>query len=265
MMNNFALPPAFVRELGYMFNGGQHSGWADRASELLGVSPRTVEAWARGERECQGPPALLIAYLARMIANGTYSDISLDEVNWIVQNHGKKAFLNLDLPEVRTSIRSIIKFTSSIKKIAIELSINRSALSRWLSGENALGYDSIAKVLDHIGLTRDVHAQCEKTWRVRLDQQPTNELIEDIRHAIKLFFPHPPECSLIQLGKPEGRPARVNANLRYQKTTITIEFSMPSKLARHDQSLIWLIPAFIHVSSLTCYCTFDIESDSKRA
>src|SRR3954464_2724191 len=109
MMNSFTLPPTLVRELGYLFNGGQRSGWADRASELLGVSPRTVEAWARGERECQGPPALLIAYLARMIANGTYSDISLDEVNWIVQNHGKKAFLNLDLPEVRTSIRSIIK------------------------------------------------------------------------------------------------------------------------------------------------------------
>jgi len=59
MMNSFTLPPTLVRELGYLFNGGQRSGWADRASELLGVSPRTVEAWARGERECEGPPALI--------------------------------------------------------------------------------------------------------------------------------------------------------------------------------------------------------------
>jgi len=39
---------------------------------------------------------------------------------------------------------------------------------------------------------------------------------------------------------------------------------MPSKLARHDQSLIWLIPAFDYTSSLTCYCTLDNENDLKE-
>jgi hypothetical protein len=146
MMNNFTLSPALVRELGYLFNGGQHSGWANRVSELIRVSPRTVEAWARGERECEGPPALLMAYLARMIVNETYSDISLDEVTRIVENYGKKISLNLNLPEVRTSIRSLIKLTSSIKRVAEDVDVNRSALSRWLSGDNVLGFDSVSEL-----------------------------------------------------------------------------------------------------------------------
>ena len=131
MTNNLTLSPALVRELGYLFNGGQHSGWANRVSELLGVSPRTVEAWARGERDCVGPPALLMAYLARMVTNGTYSDITLDELNKIVESYGKKAPLKLDLSEERTRIRSLIRLHSSIKKVAEDLpSISSGARSR---------------------------------------------------------------------------------------------------------------------------------------
>src|SRR3954467_4609742 len=159
MINSFALPPSLVRELGYLFNGGQRSGWADRASELLGVSPRTVESWARGERECEGPPALLMAHLARMIVQGTYSDISLDEVERIIDRYGKKISLDLNLPEVRTSIRSLIKLTSSIKKAAEDLDIGRSALSRWLSGDSSLRLDLAFKILDYVGLNRDVDAR----------------------------------------------------------------------------------------------------------
>src|SRR5918994_1534341 len=112
MTNNFALSPALVRELGYLFNGRQHSGWANSVSELIGVSPRTVEAWARSERQCEGPPALLMAYIARMIVNETYSDISLDEVTRIVENYGKKVSLELDVQDVRTSIRFLFKLSS---------------------------------------------------------------------------------------------------------------------------------------------------------
>ena len=212
------------------------------------------KSWARGERECEGPPALLMAHLARMIAKRTYSDISLDEVERIVEKHGRKISLNLDLPEVRASIRSLIKLTSSIKKVSEDLSINRSALSRWLSGDNALGFDSISKVLDHIGLNRDMDAQCEKTWRVRLDWESLEEAAQDIREAIKLFFPAPPECLLTQLGVPTGRVTRVNANLLYRETTVVIELSMPTKLARHDQGLSWLLSAFDCVELFTFFC-----------
>jgi len=265
MTNNFALSPALVRELGYLFNGGQHSGWADRVSELLGVAPRTVEAWARGERDCEGPPALLMAHLARMIANETYSDISLDEVNTIVENHGKKVSLKLDLPEVRTRIRSLIKLNSSIRKVADDLNIGRSALSRWLSGENALGFDSVSKVLDYIGLNRDVDAQCEKTWRVSLIGDPDDELIQDIRGAVSLFFPDPPECSIVQVGEPVGRSARLTAILLHQKTSVTIDLKMPPKLLRHDEGLSWLFLAFDCVRSLTFYCTLDGENHPEKS
>ena len=101
MTNNFALPPALVRELGYLFNGGQRSGWTDQASELLGVSPRTVEAWARGERDCEGPPALLMAHLARMIVQGTYSDISLNEVKESMKAFGLSFGMNINEENVK--------------------------------------------------------------------------------------------------------------------------------------------------------------------
>jgi transcriptional regulator with XRE-family HTH domain len=261
MTNNFALSPTLVRELGYLFNGGQRSGWADRASELLGVSPRTVESWARGERECEGPPALLMAHLARMIVQGTYSDISLNEVEKIVERYGRKVSVDLALPDVRKSIRSLIKLNSSIKKIAQDVDVNRSALSRWLSGENALGIDSVSKVLDHIGLNRDIDGQYEKTWRVRLDWESLEEATQDIQNSIKLFFPAPPECSLAQVGRPDGRIVKFNANLLHQRTTVIIEFSMPTKLARHGQGLSWFISAFDWVNSLTFYCPLNVENN----
>jgi transcriptional regulator with XRE-family HTH domain len=264
MTNNFALSPALVRELGYLFNGRQHSGWANRVSELIEVSPRTVEAWARGERQCEGPPALLMAYIARMIVNETYSDISLDEVTRIVENYGKKVPLELDLPEVRTRIRSLIRLNSSIKKVSEDLSISRSALSRWLSGDNALGFDLISKVLDHIGLNRDMDDKYEKTWHARLDWEAPNEVIQDIRDAIELFFPAPPKCLLAQVDKPTGRIVRVNASLLHQRTTVIIEFSMPTKLARHGQGLDWLLSAFEYVSSFTFFCPLNIEDNLKE-
>jgi len=213
MMNSFALPPTLVRELGYLFNGGQRSGWADRVGELLGVSPRTIESWARGERECEGPPALLMAHLARMMVEGTYSDISLDEVEAIIEKHGKKIALDLNLPEVRASIRSLIKLTSSIKKAAEDLGINRSALSRWLSGDNVLRFDLVSKVLDYVGLNRDVDARFEKMWHVIITENPDDELIQNIKDAVSLFFPALPECSIIQAGEQIGRSALLIAIL----------------------------------------------------
>src|SRR4051812_3723031 len=209
MATNFILSPTLVRKLGYLLNDGQHSGWINRISQLLGVAPRTVEAWARGERECKGPPALLMAYLARMILNQTYSDVSLDEINQIVERHENKTSINFDLPEVRIKIRSIIKLHSSIKQVSEDLNINRSALSRWLSGESALGIDSVSKVLDYIGLNRNLDAPCERTWHIRLAEYPENGLIEDIRGAVDLFFPDAPDCSITYLGKPVGRSAKI--------------------------------------------------------
>jgi len=94
-----------------------------------------------------------------MIVQGTYSDISLDEVEKIIERHGKELTLDLNLTEVRSSIRSLIKLTSSIKKAAEDLGINRSALSRWLSGDNTLRFDLVSKILDYVGLSRDVDAR----------------------------------------------------------------------------------------------------------
>jgi hypothetical protein len=196
-----------------------------------------------------------------MIVNETYSDISLDEVTKIVENYGKKVPLELDLPEVRTRIRSLIRLNSSIKKVAEDLDVNRSALSQWLSGGNTLGFDYVSKVLDHIGLNRDVDAQIQKTWRIRLDWDLPNEAAQDIRNAIELFFPAPPECSIAQVDRLAGRTTRFNANLLHRKTTVLIEFSMPTKLARHGQGLSWLLSAFDCVESLTFFCPLDFESN----
>jgi transcriptional regulator with XRE-family HTH domain len=261
MMNSFVLSPTLVRELGYLLNGGQHNGWANRVSELIGVAPRTVEAWARGERACEGPPALLVAHLARMVAKETYSAISLDEVEQIIESYGRKTSLDLAVPEVRRGIRSLIKLNSSINKVAQDVGVNRSALSRWFSGENALGIDSVSKVLDYVGLNRDTDDHCEQTWRARLDWVSLDELSQDLRDAIKLFFPAPPECLLTQVGELNGRSIIVNARLQYRKTTLTIKISMPIKLARHEQGLNWLVYAFSWVSSFTFYCPLVGEKD----
>jgi hypothetical protein len=260
-MNSFALPPTLVRELGYLFNGGQHSGWADRVSELLRVSPRTVESWARGERDCEGPPALLMAYLARMMVDGSYSDISIDEVNKIVENHGKKVSLDLSSSEVRTRIRSVIKLQSSIKKVSEDLKIDRSALTRWLSGESALGFDPVFKVLDHLGLNRSANVDYETTWHVRLDWESLDEIIQDVRNGIEIFFPDPPECSITQVGKPAEKITKFKVILLLEKTRVVIQLSMPNKLARHSQGLNWLVSAFACVHSFTFYCPLGAESD----
>jgi transcriptional regulator with XRE-family HTH domain len=259
MMNNFALTPALVRELGYLLNSNRHNGWAERTAEFLGVSPRTVEAWARGERECEGPPALLMAHLARMVVQETYLNISLYEVEKLVERHGRKTSLDLALPEVRRGIRSLIKLHSSIQRVAGDMAVNRSALSRWLSGENALGIDGVSKILDYIGLNRDPDSEYKWTWRISLDWDSLDEASQNLQDAIKIFFPTPPECLLTQVGELQGRFARFKANLINRKTEITVELSMPMRLARHDQGLNWLLSTFGLTSSLTIYCPLDIE------
>jgi len=260
---NFALPPEVVRELGYILNDGQRAGWMDRVSELLGVTSRTVEAWARGDRVCNGPPAVLMAYLTRMIVDGTYSEISLDEVNQIIGNHGKKAPLDLSLPEVRAKVRSLIRLHSSIKKVAEDLSINRSALSRWLSGENALGFDSISKVLDHIGLNRDIEAQYSQKWFVSLDWERSHETTKDIQNATRIFFSKPPKCLIAQVGKLDGRVSTIHVNLSCRKTDVVVEVRMPTRLARHSEGLSWFVSSFDHVDLFTFYCPLDVETHLK--
>jgi len=195
-----------------------------------------------------------------MIVEGTYSDISLDEVEGIIERHGKKLAFDLDLPEVRASIRSIIKLTSNIKKVAADLDISRSALSRWLSGDNVLKIDLVFKVLDYVGLNRDVDARCEKTWRVDLIGNPDNELIQNIRNAVSLFFPDPPKCSIIQAGEQTGQSALLLAVLRHQETSVIIKIKMPTKFLRHDEGLKWLFSAFDRVRLLTFYCTLNAEN-----
>jgi transcriptional regulator with XRE-family HTH domain len=264
MTNNFTLSPALVRELGYLFNGGQHSGWANRVSEYLGVSPRTVEAWARGERECEGPPALLMAYLARMVVQGTYSAISLAEVEKLLAGYGNKVTLDLNLTEVRRGIRSLIKLKSSIKKVSQDVNVNRSALSRWLSGENALGIDSVSKVLDYIGLNRSVDDHYNETWRASLAWDNLDEINQNLRDAIKIFFVSPPECLITQVGNLSGRSANIKASLLYRKTIVTIEISMPTRLARHEQGLSWIISAFDWVDSFTFYCPLNVQANLNR-
>jgi transcriptional regulator with XRE-family HTH domain len=264
MAANFVLPPTLVRKLGFLFNGGQHNGWTNRVSQLLGVAPRTVEAWARGERECAGPPALLMAHLARMIVNQTYSDVSLDEINQIVESHENKTSINFDLPEVRIKIRSIIKLHSSIKRVSEDLNINRSALSRWLSGESALGVDSVTKVLDYIGLNRNLDAGCERTWHVSLAEYPDNELIEDIRGAIDLFFPGAPDCLIIQEHKPVGRSAKIIAGLLHKNTKVNIEFKIPLSFVQSDKFFEWLSKTFASVHSTAFYCTVNSEDDLEK-
>jgi transcriptional regulator with XRE-family HTH domain len=264
MDSNFALSPEILRELGYILNSRQRSGWAERVSELLGVTSRTVEAWARGERVCNGPPALLIAYLARMMVEGTYSEVSVNEINQIIKNHGKKSHLNLDLPEERTKIRSLIRLHSSIAKVAEDLGINRSALSRWLSGENALGFDSISKVLDHIGLNRDMMMQYSATWIMRLDWEQCEERKEDIQNAVEVFFLDPPVCSVTQIGKLDGRTSKISASLLSGKTAVIVEISMPKKLAQHSQGLGWLLSAFSGVDFTTFYCPLQSSLNIKE-
>jgi hypothetical protein len=104
----------------------------------------------------------------------------------------------------------------------------------------------------------------ENTWHARLDWEAPDETIQDIRDAIKLFFPTPPKCLLTQVDKPTGRTVRVNASLLHQRTTIIIEFSMPTKLARHGQGLVWLLSAFEYVSSFTFFCPLNIENNLKE-
>jgi transcriptional regulator with XRE-family HTH domain len=260
MTNNFTLSPALVREIGYLLNGNRHNGWAERAANYLGVSPRTVEAWARGERECEGPPALLMAHMARMVTQGTYLDVSIDEIEQIVESHARKPPIDLALSETRRGIRSVIKLHSSIQKVARDVAVNRSALSRWLSGENALGIDSVSKVLDHVGLNRHADGNYEKTWRVRVDWNSLDEINLDIREAIKLFFPAPPECLLQQIGKPAGRSASIRASLSCRKTTLNIEIDMPIKFAHHEQGLNWLVSTFDWANLMEIYCPLDVKS-----
>ncbi|WP_147041355.1 hypothetical protein [Skermanella aerolata] len=264
-MNSFSLTPTLVRELGYLLNGNQHNGWVDRTAEFLGVSPRTVEAWARGERECEGPPALLMAHLASMVTQGTYLDVSIDKIERMVERYGRKTSLDLDHPEVRRSIRSVIKLNSSIKKIAQDLAIDRSALSRWLSGENALGIDGVSKVLNHIGLNRIEDEPYEGLWRINLNWYSLDESSQNLRDAIKLFFPAPPACVLTQIGDLSGRSANMVARLMYKKTALTIEINFPTKLARHSQGLSWIISAFDWMSSLTIYCPLSGQSQLDEA
>jgi len=196
-----------------------------------------------------------------MIVQGTYSDISLNEVEEIIERHGKKIAFDLNLPEGRARIRSLIKLTSSIKKASEDLDIGRSALSRWLSGDNTLRSDLIFKVLDYVGLNRDVDARCEKVWRVNLTVNPDDEVIQSIRDAVSLFFPAPPKCSIIQAGEQIGRSALLIAVLRHQETNVTIEIKMPTKLLRNDEGVAWLFLAFDRVRSLTFYCTLDAENN----
>jgi hypothetical protein len=103
--------------------------------------------------------------------------------------------------------------------------------------------------------------QCEKTWRVRLDWESLEEANQDIQNSIKIFFPAPPVCSIAQVDRPIGRATRINANLLYRKTTVVIELSMPTKLARHDQGLSWLLSAFDCVESFTFFCPLNVESN----
>ena len=95
MTNNFALLPHwYANPSSVQRSVNTVAGLTGYPQESIGVSPRTVEAWARGERlECEGPPALLMAYTARMIVNETYSDISLDEVTRIVERLWKEGLL----------------------------------------------------------------------------------------------------------------------------------------------------------------------------
>jgi len=199
-----------------------------------------------------------------MIVNQTYSDVSLHEINQIVEGHENKITINFDLPEVRLKIRSIIKLHSSIKRVSEDLNINRSALSRWLSGESALGVDSVSKVLDYIGLNRNLDAPCERTWHVSLGEYPENGLIEDIRGAIDLFFPDAPDCSITYLGKPVGRSAKIIANLLDKSTKITIEFEVASNFSRSNECFDWLSLAFDRAHSTTFCCTLNSEDDLEK-
>ncbi|UEM23062.1 helix-turn-helix domain-containing protein [Skermanella mucosa] len=261
MPNNFTLPPALLRELGYLINDGQRRGWADRVAQMIRVNPRTVEAWARGERECEGPSAVLIAHLARMTANGTYTDISLDEVAKIIASHGIKSSIDLDDPGTRTKIRSVIKLTSSIKKVAEDLGINRPALSRWLSGESALSFDLASKVLSFLGLNRSMETPYEATWHVNLNDDPSDEFLQDIRDAIALFFPELPDCIVSQTDMRSERHTTFSVKLSRQQTTISIDIRAANKLVRNVDILQKLFSAFDGVSTFTFYCPVECQKD----
>jgi hypothetical protein len=66
------------------------------------------------------------------------------------------------------------------------------------------------------------------------------------------------------VGKPTGRITQFNVNLLHQNTTLIVEFSMPNKLARHYQGLIWLVSAFDWVKSFAFYCPLNIENNLKE-
>jgi len=195
-----------------------------------------------------------------MVVQETYLDISLYEVEKIVERHGRKTSLDLALPEVRRGIRSLIKLHSSIQRVAEDMAVNRSALSRWLSGESALGIDGVSKVLKYLGLNRNEEDEYEGVWRIALDWNSLDQSSQDLQNAIALLYSAPPECLVIQVSDLSGRSTKFKAILLHLKTTVNIEISIPTRLARLDQGLAWFVSAFGGVRSLAIYCPLDVES-----
>lgn len=255
MPRKFILPADLVRELGYLINNGQRRGWIPHLSEMLCVSPRTIESWARGERECEGPSALLIVHFAKMIANGSYLEMSIREAKCLIDTHGKPRSLDLERLDVRRKIRSVIKLHSSINKLGADLEINRSALSRWLSGSNSLGFDSITKVLDHIGLEQRIIGRNLQRWSLNLAGKKKDEIEEQLHDALELLFPNiAPRCLLTQLSENEGKAKILISHVFHEDKALTILFHTHSSFLANGQAFDWLISVFEVITTLSTFC-----------
>jgi hypothetical protein len=222
MARIFTLTPELVRALGYIVNNNQKTGWKDRVADILQVAPRTVESWAKGDRICNGPSALLLWHYSKAIHDGTYEKPSLDEVRLLVEKHGKRIDLDIGSVDVRRKIRAAVRMTSSIRHVSAELDLNRTALSRWFSGDSALGFDSVAALLAHLGLDRKDDREITRRWTVKNLGGPDVGVRRDLHDAIDIMFPEPPDCRLVQLGPPKDRMVTVAAFLTREEVRVVL-------------------------------------------
>jgi len=225
---------------------------------MLDVAVRTIEAWANGDRVCFGPPALLICHYAKAVHKGTYEKPSLDEVISLIEARDTRSNLDLASSLARRRIRAVIRLHSSIRHVAAELGIDRTALSRWLSGDSALGIDSVNRVLAHVGLgPRESGVKLLQHWSIRLSEMRDDEARRDLADAVAVMFDEPPVCQLIQMGPPDERIARIQAVLEKGNIQADVTITVLERPQSGKNALEQVGELFNDLPALPPYCRFD--------
>jgi hypothetical protein len=187
-LSNFQLSPQLLKKFGYIINDGHRYGWATRLAKVAGVSPRTIDSWSHGERPCEGAAAVLIAYLAKMKLDGTFSELDIPTLMENVERALPRPSIDVSDQANRSRLKSLIKLHSSIQTVADQAGVDRPSLSRWLSGQETVAENHIIRVLDVLGLSnKEKKGNEPHAWFSSVSHTNIDEFLDNMSNALSLI------------------------------------------------------------------------------